>query len=224
MKRIVRKRAPFEVNVSSKYGAPMGRTSDPIESFKGARVQLREVPFVDGDYDPGGAYWGGGRDVAPVWCAWGKDANGEPIVAYFRARTRKEAKGKVPGATFYRAISRATKASDMFVNAYLECALWSTNAEDGTPLDSECETDDIAAEALASMRADCDAFVAANAADVSRVANDDRAGHDFWLTRNGHGAGFWDRGLGELGERLTKASKAFGECSLYLGDDGKICI
>lgn len=31
-----------------------------------------------------------------------------------------------------------------------------------------------------------------------------RAGHDLWLTRNGHGAGFWDRDLGELGDRLTK--------------------
>ena len=24
-------------------------------------------------------------------------------------------------------------------------------------------------------------------------------GHDLWLTRNGHGAGFWDRGLGAQG-------------------------
>jgi hypothetical protein len=51
--------APFEVNVSSKYGAPMGRPSDPLESFEGARVQLRAVTLVDGDYDTGGAYWAG---------------------------------------------------------------------------------------------------------------------------------------------------------------------
>lgn len=24
-------------------------------------------------------------------------------------------------------------------------------------------------------------------------SDDERAGHDFWLTRAGHGAGFWDR-------------------------------
>ena len=48
------------------------------------------------------------------------------------------------------------------------------------------------------------------------------AGHDFWLTRNGHGAGFWDRGLGEVGDRLSNACKAFGSYDLYIGDDGKI--
>ena len=50
----------------------------------------------------------------------------------------------------------------------------------------------------------------------------DYAGHDFWLTRNGHGAGFWDRGLGEAGKKLTDAAHAFGECNLYLGDDDVI--
>lgn len=35
-------------------------------------------------------------------------------------------------------------------------------------------------------------------------------GHDFCLTRNGQGAGFWDRGLGHLGEYLTEAAKSFG--------------
>lgn len=40
-------------------------------------------------------------------------------------------------------------------------------------------------------------------------------GHDFWLTRQGHGVGFWDRegeGLpSELGDALTEQAKAFGE-------------
>ncbi len=49
----------------------------------------------------------------------------------------------------------------------------------------------------------------------------EQVGHDFNLTRNGHGAGFWDRGLDELGDRLTKASKPFGEqqALLWLEDD-----
>ena len=48
--------------------------------------------------------------------------------------------------------------------------------------------------------------------------------HDFWLTRNGHGSGFWDRGLGKLGDQLTEHSKTFGSCDLYVSDDGEICI
>ena len=55
-----------------------------------------------------------------------------------------------------------------------------------------------------------------------RYTNEERLGHDFWLTRNGHGAGFWDRGLGELGQKLTEATKTFGTSDLYIGDDGKI--
>lgn len=46
--------------------------------------------------------------------------------------------------------------------------------------------------------------------------------HDFWLTRNGHGAGFWDRtelDADELGDRLTVLAKEFGAVDLYQGDD-----
>lgn len=48
------------------------------------------------------------------------------------------------------------------------------------------------------------------------------AGIDFWLTRNGHGAGFWDRGLGDVGTRLTCAAHNYGSVDLYAGDDGLI--
>jgi hypothetical protein len=42
------------------------------------------------------------------------------------------------------------------------------------------------------------------------------------LTRNGHGAGFWDRGIGDRGDRLTAAAHAWGEFELVIGDDRKI--
>ncbi len=44
----------------------------------------------------------------------------------------------------------------------------------------------------------------------------DDIGHDFWLTRNGHGAGFWDRDLGEVGDKLTKIAESFGSVYLYV--------
>lgn len=114
-----------------------------------------------------------------------------------------------------------------FLDAYIECALWSStdNADDsgGQPLDENYDESDLAPETLAAFKRDCESFQEANAADLAmRGVDIDQAGHDFWLTRNGHGAGFWDRGLGELGERLTKASKVFGSVDLVIGDDGKI--
>lgn len=52
-------------------------------------------------------------------------------------------------------------------------------------------------------------------------------GHDFALTRNHHGCGFWDReseGLPKfLGDALTRVcQKKFNEFNLYIGDDGKV--
>lgn len=47
-------------------------------------------------------------------------------------------------------------------------------------------------------------------------------GYDFNLTRNRHGAGFWDRGLGEAGDRLTAMCRPYGEFVLYVGSDGTL--
>lgn len=108
-----------------------------------------------------------------------------------------------------------------FLDGYVECAIWASTDDDGEPLDStDAELSD---DALDAMRAECEDFWAANYADL-RTLDAGEAGHDFWLTRNGHGAGFWDRGLGELGERLTQASKAHGSSDLYIGDDGEIHV
>jgi len=94
-------KAPFESNVSSKYGAPMGRHSDPMSDLTG-KVHLRCVPFVDGDYDKGGAYWGGGT---PLFCAWGWNADGDQVVCYFRATSRQDAQIQIVRALFPTPIS-----------------------------------------------------------------------------------------------------------------------
>ena len=42
------------------------------------------------------------------------------------------------------------------------------------------------------------------------------AGHDFALTRNGSGAGFWDRGMGAIGDMLSEECKPYGSHSVIL--------
>jgi hypothetical protein len=130
------------------------------------------------------------------------------------------------------------KDFNKFFNGYVTCALWSSNDESdesgGEPFDKNYDSSDIAAESIRKMKSDCVKFMRANKKDleeyVERVRNEngtlgwDRAGHDFWLTRCGHGAGFWDRNVDDLGERLTKSCKKFGDVNLYLGDDGKIYV
>ena len=68
------------------------------------------------------------------------------------------------------------------------------------------------------MRQDVERFLTtleAGGIDASEVS-DEMLGHDLWLTRNGHGCGFWDRDLGELGELLTALCELMGEVDLYV--------
>lgn len=109
------------------------------------------------------------------------------------------------------------------VAGYVECALWSETDDDGEPLDASYDRDDIDADALREMAAECVKFAADNVADL-RGMDAGQAGHDFWLTRNRHGAGFFDRGLGERGDRLTASAHVYGESDLYVGDDGKLYV
>jgi len=102
-----------------------------------------------------------------------------------------------------------------FVTAYKVCALWADNIDDKALFEIDETTE-------GKMIDDCKKFMSENAEDLKTMGDMKQAGHDFWLTRNGHGAGFWDRGLGAVGERLTKSAVSFGVVSMYIGDDGKV--
>lgn len=80
-----------------------------------------------------------------------------------------------------------------------------------------------------SPKADCAAFQEAYAAQLERYCEAtgrdlECAGHDFYLTRNRHGAGFWDR-CGDDADAvlayLTTQSHAYGE-TYYVVESGMI--
>jgi len=70
--------------VSSQYGAPMGRSSHGAV-VPGQKVRLIQLNIDSGGYDDGGAYWGLGK---PIFMAWTEDTEYE---GYIRANSRKEA-------------------------------------------------------------------------------------------------------------------------------------
>ena len=110
-----------------------------------------------------------------------------------------------------------------FFKHYAVCALWSSTDEAGHPLDDGRDLSDLTEGVVRQMREDCNDFIDANPATLRSCGlSIEQMGHDFWLTRNGHGAGYWDRGIGRDGETLSKAAKVYGSFSLYLGDDGKV--
>lgn len=131
-----------------------------------------------------------------------------------------------------------------FVKAYKWAMLWANcYAEDpenpghavalAERMDLDPDISDFTSAAGILMEEECEDFLnyQTNSGTVgdlvqnlheSGVYSWDRAGHDFALTRNGHGAGYWDRGLGDAGDILTEAAHTYGEAWCWLDDDGVI--
>ena len=113
------------------------------------------------------------------------------------------------------------------LEAHLECALWSSTDDDGVPLDANFTIFDFTPAARVRLEADLRDFAHAartlleGAVTVGDLTPSD-IGHDLWLTRNGHGAGFFDRGLGNVGDALTGIAYALGTVDLYVTDSGRV--
>lgn len=116
-------------------------------------------------------------------------------------------------------------APQQFVQSYIECMLWSSIGDDGEPLDDDCSISDLSPEAIERIISDCTDFLAdPRTMELCQKYGMERCGHDFWLTRNRHGAGFWDRGYGEPGDYLTDRAHVYGSCEPYVGEDGVIYL
>lgn len=139
-----------------------------------------------------------------------------------------------------------------FLRSYLIAAFWTEddNAPSGDYESTGRPEDNLkrlTKNAYARAEKDCREFQE-KAAELLGLAHErdydeEQAGHDFWLTRNGHGTGFWGRDaldvsrdewralgspkVGEpgwdewdklrkdtLGKKLSAVAKEFGECYL----------
>lgn len=116
------------------------------------------------------------------------------------------------------------------LDSYLETAVWA-DAEEGVNTDGL----DFDKESIARARKDVQEFYTKTKKLTDDIMfnhspNDDdnfwrMFGHDFWLNRNGHGAGFWDKPemYGNDGKTLSDIAISMGERSLFI-QDGKIYI
>ena len=107
-----------------------------------------------------------------------------------------------------------TKKEKLFFNAYKEAIYFTETGDDQQP-DPDTELCEVFERESAI---DCLAFFSR----VQCYLSDDQieqAGHDFWLTRNGHGTGFWDKPefYTEKYTRITlaKIATSFGEVCSY---------
>ena len=120
-----------------------------------------------------------------------------------------------------------------FVRMYVDTLLWSTCNEHGEPFEDSHGLSDLSPCAMARIVDDCIRFwhavesagIDLDAEILVDVDPAERAAFHFWLTRNGHGAGFWDGDWSDdAGDRLTKLAEGFGEQWPYVGDDGLIYL
>lgn len=113
---------------------------------------------------------------------------------------------------------------EKFTNACIE-AMYFTD----TGMDCDIPDDaELSEETRLDLEADCRSFwhrygciieVAGCASKISKAEQAGQAGHDFWLTRNGHGAGFWDGHWDtRYSELLSRGAELYGEFEIYLWD------
>lgn len=132
-----------------------------------------------------------------------------------------------------------TRDLEAFTAAYVEAMLWAENDNSdetgGVPLDSNYDRSDLEPESESKVKADCERFLSMpDVVDSIRKGNVhgpqgsgpfQMAGHDFWLTRNGHGAGFWDGDWPEpYASTLDKAARSFGSCDVIVTDSNTLQV
>ncbi|NBG94517.1 hypothetical protein GTQ45_02065 [Pyruvatibacter mobilis] len=126
---------------------------------------------------------------------------------------------------------------EAFIKGYLDALFFTNTGEEDDALPAGATVDDFAPETAALIRTDCTRFVAdhgnllvmaerwAEAKGFTYTA--EQAGIDLWFTRNGHGVGYWDRGLGPLGDVLADLcgyGTEYPPLDPYVGDDGNVYL
>lgn len=129
------------------------------------------------------------------------------------------------------------------LKGYIEAALWTEEERLNDDLDNDIELqkindiigklnnksflsftkDDITDNSLIKAYTDIKKFLASAGDSVIEAITYnglEQLGHDIWLTRNRHGAGFFDHSYDDdVEKQLTSSAQSLGEVDLYINDD-----
>ena len=211
-------------DVSSKYGAPMGRRVSPVADD--IKATLLPVPLDSGGYDPGGAYWG---IPSNLWGAYNADGD---AIWHGRHANREAAlaalQSDLPGLSVSDDVPEID--GDMLEairDGYLEAVLFGESDDDESPLDQNYNTGDFGDKSSALALARVQEFIGKAApADVKAYLLErgpDCLGHDIYYSSAGHGVGFFCRDLGEAGDRLQDMGRAITWNHVW-AESGKVHI
>lgn len=128
--------------------------------------------------------------------------------------------------------ANSIQSNDQILQDYIEAGFWSTFNEDyyaNVGPDEHIEphehltVDDIDFQSMQTLRCEIKQFVD-NCGDLlNNLPVDLNVGHDLYFTRNGHGVGFWDRGLGAKGDQLSSIAHDLGDVNIVVVS-GKIYL
>ena len=127
------------------------------------------------------------------------------------------------------------------LRALAQVVLYSECDENGVPLDANYSIEDFDEKSLEKLYAEFQQFVSEVESAITKKIGDKweciddfydvcqpvegQTEHDYILTRNHHGAGFWDGDWNNsVAQILTDAANKQGEFSACVGDDKKIYI
>ena len=108
---------------------------------------------------------------------------------------------------------KPTRAEQRFIAGYFEAVEFTE------------ESRELADSFMRAQTIDCLSFYGWARCYI-REGKESQAGHDFWLTRNGHGSGFWDRDFTyyspSVSDWLSKRAEQFGEVYVYYTDEEEL--
>lgn len=119
--------------------------------------------------------------------------------------------------------------SECFADGYVEAMAWLAWHENGSDMGVSLSV--VPDEVIQQAASDAGEFYRDNQSLIAQAVREHCArrsglcafvetlGHDFALTRNGHGTGFWDRGYGKVGDLLSDACRPYGPSGIYVSDD-----
>lgn len=104
---------------------------------------------------------------------------------------------------------------DVILHHYLIAALWTAE------LDGKFDVEQIKTISLNQAKKEVEVFVAVVEELLLKEEsiNNEQIGHDLWLSRNGHGTGFFDRDY-KSGDIFQAIARKMGERNVFVEDDG----
>ena len=199
--------------LSCSRGAPMGRRdSMQIDHDDVTKMHLHQMP-LEGGYDHGGAYWGSPNDLWRL--VTDEDDEGEYYEAFFRASSREKAIELV-AQKYQKAVEILPPAFHLQTSlaSYVSCLYddWQAECLDD-PEEAGKEGAALTDEALKSCSDDLIEF-ANTAGDSAALYEPAQFGYLFYVSRQGHGVGFFEHPEKD-GQRLQELARKVGPVDAY---------